>query len=398
MADAERVDTYDARVTTATVSSLKSEDSTEQLICKTPQKKVKKVTKDKSVSSKSVEAGSDEPDRRRLVVFLGLGQVVLGALLVGAGALAVVKGAALSRVGAGLWAGCVAVVAGVVGVLAGINDCYGLNAASSGSPLLTAFLALSLLCLACGNSAAVLAATGLQRDSLRQPTTPTSFERAHCPALLWETITDYNVNPHHMTRQTERATIDEMEAWTPVLTNIALLIIASAHCLLCIITIYHLSKRVCPCFRPKQAFEHNQFDPAFKPVQQYVVTVDEVKKAHDVERVRNHELCKELEVKLQGDSNKKKEEPEYGSANSKEKLVTRWLGRQQAPAAVLGAPGAAVAAARRRGVRKQRKPPPLVLLPAHPASTVSHRTLLHFVFTSNYPIIFLNRFRILLHN
>lgn len=97
-----------------------------------------------------------------------------------------------------------------------------------------------------------------------------------------------------------------MEAWTPVLTNIALLIIASAHCLLCIITIYHLSKRVCPCFRPKQAFEHNQFDPAFKPVQQYVVTVDEVKKAHDVERVRNHELCKELEVKLQGDSNKKK--------------------------------------------------------------------------------------------
>lgn len=339
MADAERVDTYDARVTTATVSSLKSEDSTEQLICKTPQKKVKKVTKDKSVSSKSVEAGSDEPDRRRLVVFLGLGQVVLGALLVGAGALAVVKGAALSRVGAGLWAGCVAVVAGVVGVLAGINDCYGLNAASSGSPLLTAFLALSLLCLACGNSAAVLAATGLQRDSLRQPTSPTSFE-------------------------------DEMEAWTPVLTNIALLIIASAHCLLCIITIYHLSKRVCPCFRPKQAFEHNQFDPAFKPVQQYVVTVDEVKKAHDVERVRNHELCKELEVKLQGDSSKKKEEPEYGSANSKEKLVTRWLGRQQAPAAVLGAPAAAVPAARRRGVRKQRKPPPLVLLPAHPASTL----------------------------
>lgn len=50
-----------------------------------------------------------------------------------------------------------------------MSDCYR-------SPLLTAFLALSLLCLACGNSAAVLAATGLQRDSLRQPTTPTSFE------------------------------------------------------------------------------------------------------------------------------------------------------------------------------------------------------------------------------
>ena len=70
------------------------------------------------------------------------------------------------------------------------------------------------------------------------------------------------------------------------------------------------------------------------------------------------------------------EEPEYGSANSKEKLVTRWLGRHQAPAGTGGgaAPGAGVGAAtaRRRGVRKQRKPPPLVLLPAHPASTVSN--------------------------
>lgn len=109
-----------------TVSSLKSEDSTEQLICKTPQKLPKKKSC-KSVSSKSVEAGGDEDGPRRVVVFLGLAQVVLGALLVGAGALAVVKGASLSRVGAGLWAGCVAVVAGVVGVLAGINDCYGLN-------------------------------------------------------------------------------------------------------------------------------------------------------------------------------------------------------------------------------------------------------------------------------
>lgn len=121
------------RAPTATVSSLKSEDSTEQLICKTPQKNAKKSVKKQSVSSKSVEAGSDEDNgRRRLVVFLGLAQVVLGALLVGAGAMAVVKGAALSRVGAGLWAGCVAVVAGVVGVLAGINDCYGLNAGASG--------------------------------------------------------------------------------------------------------------------------------------------------------------------------------------------------------------------------------------------------------------------------
>ncbi|XP_047024042.1 uncharacterized protein LOC124633007 [Helicoverpa zea] len=348
MADAERADTYDARATTATVSSLKSEDSTEQLICKTPQKKVNKVKKDKSVSSKSVEAGSDEPTRRRLVVFLGLAQVVLGALLVGAGALAVVKGAALSRVGAGLWAGCVAVVAGVVGVLAGINDCYGLNAGANGSPLLTAFLALSLLCLACGNSAAVLAATGLQRDSLRQPTAHASFE-------------------------------DEMEAWTPVLTNIALLIIASVHCVVCIISIAHVAKRVCPCLRPKQPFDHNQFEPGAPP-HQLVIKVDDVAYAQDAERARHHELCKELEVKLQGDTmKKKKEEPEFGSANSKEKLVSRWLGRQQTPAGptgpavAAGAPAVLVGpppAARRRGVRKPRKPPPLVLLPAHPASTL----------------------------
>ncbi|XP_047529823.1 uncharacterized protein LOC125065994 [Vanessa atalanta] len=317
-----------------TVSSLKSEDSTEQLICKTPQKLPKKKKSCKSVSSKSVEAGSDDGGPRRVVVFLGLSQVVLGALLVGAGALAVVKGASLSRVGAGLWSGCVAVVAGVVGVLAGINDCYGLNN-SSGSGLLTAFLALSLLCLACGNSAAVLAATGLQRDSLRQPEPLTSFE-------------------------------DEMQAWTPVLANIALLIIASVHCLVCIVSIYHLSKRICPCFRPKQAFDHNQFDPAFKPVQPCVFHVDEIKKAQEAEKIRGHELCKELEAKLQGETlKKKKEEPEFGSANSKEKLVTKWLGRHHTVTT-------AVRPLRSKGVRKPRKPPPgaMMLVPAHPASTL----------------------------
>lgn len=110
-----------------TVSSLKSEDSTEQLICKTPQK-VSKQKRERSVA-KSVDSGSENGGRRG-VVLLGLMQVLLGALLLGAGALAVVKGASLSRVGAGLWSGCMAVVAGVVGVLAGINDCYGLNGAS----------------------------------------------------------------------------------------------------------------------------------------------------------------------------------------------------------------------------------------------------------------------------
>ncbi|XP_063534142.1 uncharacterized protein LOC134744300 isoform X1 [Cydia strobilella] len=330
---------------TATVSSLKSEDSTEQLICKTPQEKVKNVKKDKqSVSSKSVEAGSVRATKKKLVVFLGLGQVILGALLVGAGALAVVKGAALSRVGAGLWAGCVAVVAGVVGLLAGINDCYGLNGVNNGSGLLTAFLALSLLCLACGNCAAVLAATGLQRASSRAlPATGpnASFQ-------------------------------DEMEAWTPVLTNIAVLIIASVHCLVCIVSIYHLSKRVCPCFRPKQAYDHNQFDPGFKP---FVVHVDEKKEKGDREREREkgHELCKELESKLQGESLKKKkqvESPEFGSANSKEKLVSHWLGRQ-APAVAPAAPVAPVVPTRGRRARGVRKrPPQLLLLPAHPASTL----------------------------
>lgn len=96
-----------------------------------------------------------------------------------------------------------------------------------------------------------------------------------------------------------------MQAWTPVLANIALLIIASVHCLVCVFSIYHLSKRVCPCFRPKQAFDHNQFDPNFKPVQPCVFHVDEIKRAQE-EKMRGHELCKDLEAKLQGDTIKKK--------------------------------------------------------------------------------------------
>lgn len=138
-------ETFGGRAPTATVSSLKSENSTEQLICKTPQQKTKRSTLDRrsksskkaeKVTSRSVQAsaGSDGGDksRRRLVVFLGLCQVMLGALLVGAGAMAVVRGSALSRVGAGLWAGCVAVVAGVIGVMAGINDCYNLPSRHQG--------------------------------------------------------------------------------------------------------------------------------------------------------------------------------------------------------------------------------------------------------------------------
>lgn len=78
------------------------------------------------------------------------------------------------------------------------------------------------------------------------------------------------------------------------------------------------------------------------------------------------------------------EPPEYGSANSKEKLVTRWLGHAGAASTRAGgAPPAALApivvpvgtggrGRRGKGVRKTRKPPPpVMLLPAHPASTVS---------------------------
>lgn len=59
------------------------------------------------------------------------------------------------------------------------------------------------------------------------------------------------------------------------------------------------------------------------------------------------------------------EEPEYGSANSKEKLVTKWLGRHHAVTTIPLPP-------RSKGVRKARKPPPgpMMLVPAHPASTV----------------------------
>ncbi|XP_049868647.1 uncharacterized protein LOC126368622 [Pectinophora gossypiella] len=336
-----------ARAPTATVSSLKSEDSTEQLICKPKVKKIKSV-KGPSVTSKSVEAGSDDtpPRRKRLVVWLGLAQVVLGALLVGGGALGVVRGAALARVGAGLWAGCVAVVAGVVGVLAGINDCYGLNQGTNGGPLLTAFMALSLLCLACGNSCAVLAATGLQRDTLRAPPPPpASFQ-------------------------------DEMEAWTPVLTNIFILSVAAAHCVVSVVSVCAVARRVCACLRPRRPYDHNQFDPAFKPPASGAGGGDD-----------RRDLARDLEGRLQGETMKKnKEEPtEFGSANSKERLVSRWLGAAGAPA-VLAAPHAPHAAhaphvpvahapaqpPRRRppGVRKARKPPPVMLLPAHPASTL----------------------------
>ncbi|KAG7303140.1 hypothetical protein JYU34_013172 [Plutella xylostella] len=317
-----------------TVSSLKSEDSTEQLICKSPPKKAPKVKKEKSLRSKSVEPSvtSDAVRARRLVVALGLAQLVLGALLAGGGALAVLKGAALARVGAGLWAGCVAVVAGVVGLLAGISDCYGVEG-KKGSGLLTGFLALSLLALACGNSAAVLAATGLHRDAARPTPQPETFE-------------------------------EEMEAWTPVLTNIVVLIVAGVQCLVCVVAVYHLSRRLCSCFQPQPQFDHNQFDATSgKPPATYLVHVDEGKKGAGAERGRGHELARELEGRLrapgegkQGEGKQKKEEASYGSASSRSRLVSSWLGGQRGGAGAGGGGGR---------VRKARGAP-VVLLPALP--------------------------------
>lgn len=159
-----------------------------------------------------------------------------------------------------------------------------------------------------------------------------------------------------------------MEAWAPVLTNIGLLIIAAVHCLVSIITIYHLSKRICPCFRPKQAFDHNQFDPNYKTLN--IIHVDEKRKGvHKKPDKINNELSKDLEKKLSNENLekvKKKKEGEYGSANSKEKLVNSWLGRHQT---VLQSQGVMEKSGKVRKIKMS--PPTVMLVPAHPASTVS---------------------------
>lgn len=320
----------------ATVSSLKSENSTEQLICKSPQKKVKKSIDCKVGNAGGGSAGSAGADkcRRRTVLSLGVCQVVLGALLVCAGGVAVVRGAALSRVGAGLWAGAVGVLGGVVGVIAGIQDCYGAaQRECRGSPMLTAFLALSLAGLACGNSAAVLAATGLHRDYIRGPPLP-------------ELVPDLFQ--------------DEMQAWAPVLTNIVVLIVASAHCLVSVVAIWHTSRRICSCFRPKPPFDHNQFDPDYKQLSNYVININE----------KNINLNSKEQLKITNDINKsldrkldEKRQREYGSASSKEKLVSSWLGRHHA------------ALSQGKGL-KCKMPQPVVLLPAHAPSTLGRMAVL----------------------
>lgn len=87
---------------TRTVSSLKSEDSTERLICATPR--------------------APRPPGRGAVAALAVAQVVAGALLMSAGAAAVLRGANMSRAGGGLWAGTLGLLVGLVGLLAALTD------------------------------------------------------------------------------------------------------------------------------------------------------------------------------------------------------------------------------------------------------------------------------------
>lgn len=94
-----------------------------------------------------------------------------------------------------------------------------------------------------------------------------------------------------------------MEAWSPVLTNIGLLIIACAQCIASVASICVCARRACACLRPRQPFDHNTFDA--RPLQPFTVHVDE-KPQHDPDKLKSHELCKNLEGKLQGDAAKKK--------------------------------------------------------------------------------------------
>lgn len=96
---------------------------------------------------------------------------------------------------------------------------------------------------------------------------------------------------------------DEMEAWSPVLTNIGLLIIACAQCIASVASICACARRVCACLRPRQPFDHNTFDA--RPLQPFTVHVDE-KPHRDPDKLKSDELCKDLEGKLQGDAAKKK--------------------------------------------------------------------------------------------
>lgn len=192
--------------------------------------------------------------------------------------------------------------------------------------------------------------------------------------------------------------------WPPILANIGLLLASALHCLLALISVYHTAKRVCSCFRPREPFNHNQFDPTYSNLQQpySVMTVSE--KAHEkaskysenqVNGTDNRkDLNKILEGKLMslesntdvtdghavdGKTNCEHRKMShdiggdphgvgsyFGSANSKDKLVCSWLG---------GHPGIPIKLQKvpKNGIKKGKmKQQPVLLLPATAGNTVCH--------------------------
>lgn len=142
-------------VPSTTLSSVKSENSTEKLIGKSQQLSKNKVKDSKlnadgkfndgnvieksrqnsDTCSKSVLTSlqsdisiRDQSERRKskLILFFGVTQLLVGVGMVITGGLVMVHGGALGKSGAGFWSGCLAIITGVMGVLGGINDCYGL--------------------------------------------------------------------------------------------------------------------------------------------------------------------------------------------------------------------------------------------------------------------------------
>lgn len=150
-------ETFSDIAPSTTLSSVQSDDSAKQLICKTPQSPKSKPKQNIDMKSATVESefvdsiNADKNrhspeticsksiltslhsdisirDRRpsKLILYLGISQLLVGVLMVVAGGVVIIHEASLSRTGAGLWSGCLAIATGILGVLAGINDCYGL--------------------------------------------------------------------------------------------------------------------------------------------------------------------------------------------------------------------------------------------------------------------------------
>ncbi|XP_077297440.1 uncharacterized protein LOC143919122 [Arctopsyche grandis] len=407
-------ETFSDIAPSTTLSSVQSDDSAKQLICKTPQSPKSKPKHNIDMKSATVESEfvesmdksrhspetmcsksiltslhsdislRDHSERRpsRLILYLGIAQLLVGVLMVIAGGLVIIHEASLSRTGAGLWAGCLAIATGILGVLAGINDCYGLydkETSRMGNLFLTLFLALSLIALAAGNLAAVLAGTGLLRDVRRPPSTSSlSSDQGEFAEIYWP----------------------------PILANIGLLLASALHCLLALISVYHTAKRVCSCFRPREPFNHNQFDPTYSNLQQPYSVMSVSEKAHEKaskysseNQVNgNQDNRKDLNQMLEGklmssgsdtdatdghvlDGKTSKSDHRkmshdiggdphgvgsyFGSANSKDKLVFSWLG---------GHPGIPIKLQKvpKNGIKKGKmKQQPVFLLPATAGNTLT---------------------------